>query len=84
MTEISLCHNAPSFLAMVLCRIWHIPDGFATLVLACATVLAGSFVIVGAIVAWRSVQKQVASAENIEKARRDSEISAIEAGFTAE
>ncbi|HMD66173.1 MAG TPA: hypothetical protein VKG22_05935, partial [Stellaceae bacterium] len=67
-----------SFTTAILCRIWHIPDGFATLLLALATVIAGSFVIGGAIVAWQSVQRQIHSAENIEKARHDNEITALE------
>jgi hypothetical protein len=62
----------------------QIPDGFATLCVAVATLLAGSFVIIGAMVAWRSVQKQIASAEKIEKQRHDSEVFSIEGGFTAE
>ena len=62
----------------------QIPDGFATLCVAVATLLAGSFVIIGAIVAWRSVQKQIAAAEKIEKQRHDTEVSSIEGGFTAE
>jgi len=69
---------------MILCRIWHIPEGFATVLLALATILAGSFVIIGAWVAWRSVQRQINSAENIENTRRNNEISAIELGFTSE
>jgi len=73
-----------SFTTAILCRIWHIPDGFATLLLALATVIAGSFVIGGAIVAWQSVQRQIHSAENIEKARHDNEITALETGFTSE
>ena len=51
---------------------------------AAATLLAGSFVLIGAIVAWKSVQRQIHSAEGIEKARLNKEISALEAGFTAE
>ena len=69
---------------MIICRIWHIPEGFATLLLALATVLAGSFVIIGAWAAWQSVQRQISSAENIENIRRNSEIAAIELGFTSE
>lgn len=37
-----------------------------------------------AILAWRSVQGQIHSAENIETARRNNDITAIETGFTAE
>jgi hypothetical protein len=57
--------------------IWNIPSGFATL-------LAGSFVIIGAFFAWRGIQHQIRSAEAIETARRTNEVRAIEAGFTAE
>jgi hypothetical protein len=64
-------------IALVLCRIWRIPEGFATLV-------AGLFVVLAAIVAWMSVQRQIRSAEKIESNRRDMEITAVEAGFTAE
>jgi hypothetical protein len=65
-------------------KLVDIPGGFATFLGAIATLLAGSFVVIGAILAWRSVQQQIRSAESIEKNRRDSEISMIEAGFTAE
>ncbi|MGD0764546.1 MAG: hypothetical protein ABR929_15445 [Roseiarcus sp.] len=61
----------------LLCQIWHIPSGIATLI-------AGSFVIIGALIAWFSVQRQIRSAEDIEKTRRDNEIAAVESGFTAE
>jgi hypothetical protein len=71
-------------MSAILCQIWNIPDGFATLLLACATLIAGSFVIGAAILAWRSVQGQIHSAENIETARRHTEITAIETGFTSE
>src|SRR6266705_5010902 len=65
-------------------RVWHSPEALATLLLAGATALAGSFVIIGAIIAWKSVQRQIHSAENIEKLRRDGEITAVEVGFKAE
>jgi hypothetical protein len=42
------------------------------------------FVIIGAVIAWRSVQRQIKSSEKIENSRRESEISTVEAGFTAE
>jgi hypothetical protein len=54
--------------------IWHIPDGFATLLLALATLLAGSFVIIGAWIAWRSVQRQIRSLEQMEASRRANEM----------
>jgi hypothetical protein len=54
------------------------------LLLALATLLAGFFVVIGAIVAWRSVQRQIRSAERIERSRRNLEISTIEVGFTAD
>jgi hypothetical protein len=78
------CQPQASFVEMLLCRIWHMPDGFATLLVALTTLLTGSFVIGAAILAWRSVQRQIHSAENIEKARRDHEITAVETGFKAE
>jgi hypothetical protein len=69
-------------------KIWNIPDGFATLI-------AGSFVLVAAIIAWRSVRKQIASErENVQKQiatqreiesdrkRHDRQI--LETGLTAE
>jgi hypothetical protein len=65
-------------------KVIDIPSGFATLLGAIATLLAGSFVIIGAIIAWRSVQRQIKAAEQIESNRRESEISIVEAGFTAE
>jgi hypothetical protein len=61
----------------VLSHLWNIPDGFATL-------LAGSFVIIGAVVAWMSVQQQIRSAETIEKERLANEISALKVGFSWE
>lgn len=64
--------------------IWNIPDGFATLLGALATLLAGAFVIVAAIVAWRSVQQQIQAADQLERARAASEASTLQAGFTAE
>lgn len=73
-----------TFIEMLMCRLWHIPEGFATLLAALATLLAGSFVIIGALVAWWSVQRQVKSAENIEKIRRNNESAAIEIGFIYE
>jgi hypothetical protein len=54
------------------------------LLVACSTVLAGTAAILGAIVAWRSVQTQIKSAEKIEKLRYDKEVTALELGFTAE
>jgi hypothetical protein len=60
-----------------LCLLWNIPSGIATL-------LAGSFVIIGALIAWLSVQRQIRSAEDIEKTRRNNESVAVESGFTAE
>jgi hypothetical protein len=67
-----------------LCNLWHMPDGFATLLLACATVFAGFFVIIAAWLAWRGVQRQIRSVENLERNRHNSEVAAIEAGFRAE
>jgi hypothetical protein len=58
-------------------KIWNIPDGIATLI-------SGLFVIFGAYIAWRGVQKQIKSSENIEKIRNENEISAIENGFTVD
>lgn len=43
----------------VLCVIWNIPPGFATLV-------AGLFVIIAAGIAWRSVQGQIRATREIE------------------
>ena len=78
-------HNLKENLqTMIPCQIWNIPEGFAPVLGAAATLLAGSFVLIGAIVAWKSVQRQIHSAEGIEKARLNKEISALEAGFTAE
>jgi hypothetical protein len=65
-------------------KLVNMPNGFATFIGAIATFLAGLLVLGGAIMAWCSVQRQIRSAENIEKTRRSHEISAIEAGFTAE
>jgi hypothetical protein len=76
-------------------KLVDIPAGFTTFLGAIATFLAGVFVIIAAIIAWRSVQRQIRSAENIEqirregeerieKSRRESELSTIEAGFSAE
>jgi hypothetical protein len=67
-----------------MCDVTEIPEGFATLLGAIATLLAGAFVVIAAIIAWRGVQQQIKSAENIENTRRETEISTIEAGFTAE
>jgi hypothetical protein len=68
----------------ILYLVWHIPEGFATFLIACATALAGSFAIIAVAIAWLSVQRQIRSAENIEKARHETEIATVEAGFTAE
>jgi hypothetical protein len=68
----------------VLELLWAIPEGFALLLGAISTLLAGSFVIMGAWIAWRSVQRQILSAERIEAARQSGEISALEEGFKAE
>jgi hypothetical protein len=65
-------------------KLVNIPGGFATLIGALATFLAGLLVLAGAFVAWCSVQRQIRLAENMEKTRRSQEIAAIEAGFTAE
>ena len=62
----------------------EIPEGFATLLGAISTLIAGGFVIIGAVIAWRSVQQQILSAERIEAARRTAETSALEEGFKAE
>jgi len=78
------CQTAGSLAESLLCRIWQIPEPVATLAGALATVIAGFFVIIGALIAWKSVQRQIRSSENIELARRSHEISAIEAGFTSE
>jgi hypothetical protein len=43
----------------VLCAIWHIPEGFATLV-------AGLFVIAAAAIAWSGVQRQIRATQQIE------------------
>ena len=43
----------------MLCSIWNIPEGFATLV-------AGVLVIVAAGIAWQGVQRQISSAQKIE------------------
>jgi len=51
---------------------------------ALATLISGSFVLGAAIIAWRSVQQQIASQEGIEQARRKSEIDGVESGFTSE
>ncbi len=51
---------------------------------ALATVVSGSFVLGAAIIAWRSVQQQIASQERIEQARRESDIDGVESGFTSE
>ena len=61
-----------------------IPDGEATLLGALATLLGALFVILAAVIAWKSVQRQIASAESIEKARQEHEVKSIEAGFSAE
>jgi hypothetical protein len=80
------CDRQPCYLleARYVCSIWNIPEGFATLLTAGATLFAGVFVIVGAIIAWRSVQRQIRSAENIEAMRREHEIRAVESSLTAE
>ena len=39
----------------MLCSIWNVPDGFATLV-------AGIFVVIAAIIAWQGVQRQIRAA----------------------
>jgi hypothetical protein len=65
-------------------KLVNIPAGFATLLGAVATFLAGLLVFAGAFMAWCSVQRQIHAAENMEKTRRSQEIAAIEAGFTAE
>jgi hypothetical protein len=51
---------------------------------ALATVISGSFVVGAAVIAWRSVQQQIASQESIEKTRRQLEIEVLEIGFTSE
>ena len=71
-------------IAKVLHHLWTIPEGFATLLGAISTFVAGSFVIIGAWIAWRSVQRQILSAERIEAARQSVETSALEEGFKAE
>ena len=43
----------------MLLSIWHIPEGFATLV-------AGLFVVLAAALAWMSVQRQIRATEKIE------------------
>lgn len=68
----------------MICQMWNIPEGFATLLLALATLFAGAFVIVGALVAWRSVQRQISSAETIERRRYANDVSATKTGFTSE
>jgi hypothetical protein len=55
-------------------KIWCVPPGFATLI-------AGSFVIVAAIIAWRGVQRQIGSQREIES---DRERRILETGLTAE
>ena len=62
-------------------KLIELPSGFATLLGAIATVLTGLLVFAGAIMAWRSVQRQIRAAENIEKKRHSQEIAALEAGF---
>jgi hypothetical protein len=76
--------NLQEFTAAAFDHFWKSPKALATLVLACATLFAGSFVIIGALLAWKSVQGQIHSAENIEKERRANETAAVEIGFKAE
>jgi hypothetical protein len=45
-----------------LCSLWHIPEGFATLV-------AGLFLIIAAGVAWWSVQQQIHTTREIEASK---------------
>jgi hypothetical protein len=68
----------------LLCGLWHIPEGFATLLVAVATVFAGFFVIIAARLAWRGVQLQIKSGEKLETDRRNTEVATMEAGFRAE
>jgi hypothetical protein len=65
-------------------HLWRMPEGFATLLGAGSTLVAGTFVIVGAAIAWRGVRNQIQSAENLEAARRAAETNALEEGFKAE
>jgi hypothetical protein len=65
-------------------QIWDIPGGFATLLGAFTTFIAGVCVLLGARLAWKSVQTQIHSSEKIEDARHQKEILAIVSGFTAE
>ena len=43
----------------MLCSLWNIPEGLATLV-------AGTFAIVAAIIAWCAVQRQIRATQRIE------------------
>jgi len=62
----------------------HIPEGFATLLLAFATIVTSLCVLIAALVAWRGVQQQIKSAAEIETKRQSNEASALENGFAAE
>lgn len=61
----------------ILRHLWHIPEGFATLV-------AAFFVIIAAAIAWASVQRQIKSAENLDRTRAATEVSALKLGFWTE
>jgi hypothetical protein len=60
-----------------LCALWHIPEGFATL-------MGGLFVVIAAAIAWASVRLQVRSAERIEQTRAVNEVGAMKLGFWTE
>jgi hypothetical protein len=81
---VATCQNAGQPITYLMCRAWHVPDGFATLLVAASTLCAGLLAIAGAVVAWRSVQLQIQSVERIENLRRMGEIASLEAGFRAE
>jgi hypothetical protein len=65
-------------------NVWSTPEAAATALGAIATLLAGLFVIVGAIVAWFSVQRQIRAAEGLERQRVASEMSTLKSGFIAD
>lgn len=78
---LSLLGGVGVFIAFVIALMASRAGEVAT---ALATVIGGSFVLGGAILAWKSVQRQIASQERIEASRRNSEIDGIERGLTSE
>ena len=71
------CNELVEALKYVLRHIWHIPEGFATL-------LAGTSALFAAIIAWRAVQNQITAHEKIEATKRRQDQDAFQVALTNE